>query len=179
MPDRAPLVRVAAIAATAAALALIAAEPAAAQLRPRVQAAWVNEHVAGFVVGLATRQPIGVVMPPPEGQPRFGISSGTWWVTGMAGLGVNFDPPPDHDTRWLIQAHGGFMRLLQEGRTAGLGLVAVLYMPAGVAGPAARFELRDLFAVQAGWMFDAGLHFAVDADVGRLLELVPSAQLRR
>jgi hypothetical protein len=52
-----------------------------------------------------------------------------------------------------------------------VGVVAALYMPAGVAGPAIRGEVMYIAVQQAGWMFDAGLHVALEVAARFLQDL--------
>ena len=152
------------------ALAPSAARPVEAQYSGRLQAPWVKDHVAGILIGLETREPIGGVPDQPAEGPRV-IETRDWMFTGMAGIGLNFDPPPDHDYPLLLQAHAGVLYRLDGGLEPRVGAVLVLYLPAGVAGPAARLEVMDVAAVQAGWMFDAGLHVGLEVAYRFLLDL--------
>ena len=52
------------------ALAPIAARPVEAQYSGRLQAPWVKDHVAGILIGLETREPIGGVPDQPAEGPR-------------------------------------------------------------------------------------------------------------
>lgn len=151
-------------------LALAAAEPATAQYSPRLQLPWVHDHVAGVLVGLELRDPIGSLPPQPAEGPRV-IATRDWMVTAMAGIGANLNPPPDHDSHMLFQGHIGVMRRLSGDMEPRLGLVAVGYFPAQVGGPAARLELMDVAVIQAGWMIDSGLHVGVEAAARFLLDL--------
>ena len=160
----------AALAPAVLGLALATAEPADAQWSLRAQGVWVKDHVAGFVIGGEVREPLGAVPPQPAEGPRV-IATRDWMLTGMAGIGLNFNPPPDHDTPLLLQAHGGFMYRLAGNLEPRVGVVAALYMPAGVAGPAIRGEVMDVAVVQAGWMFDAGLHVALEVAARFLQDL--------
>ena len=156
--------------AAGCALALVAPAPAAAQYSARLQAPWVKDHVAGVLIGLETREPIGSVPPRPAEGPRV-LETRDWMFTGMAGVGFNFDPPPDHDYWLLLQAHAGLLYRLDGPLEPRVGAVLALYLPAGVAGPAARLELMDVAVVQAGWMFDAGPHVALEVASRFLLDL--------
>ena len=144
---------------------------AAAQHSVRLQAPWVNGHVAGVLIGLEVREPIGRVPPPPEPGPRV-IATRDWTLTGMLGAGVNLNPPPDHDFPGLFQLHGGVMRRLSGDLEPRVGLVGVFYLPAGAVGPAARVELQDVAVVQAGWLIDAGLHVALEVAARFVCDLV-------
>ena len=152
-------------------LALAAAEPAAAQYSIRLQAPWVHDHVAGVVIGLETREPIGRVPPQPAEGPRI-IATRDWMFTGMGAVGVNFDSSPDDRSHVLIQAHAGVLRRLSGDLEPRVGVVGVLFLPVGLVGPAARVELMDVAVVQAGWMFDAGAHIALEVAARFVCDLV-------
>ena len=121
----------------------------------------MDGHVLGLLMGPEIRQPVGRLPPPPAAGLRV-IATRDWMITGMVGLGVNLDPSSDRSVEGLVYAHVGMLRRLSGALEPRAGFVAVAFLPAGAAGPAARVELLDVAIMQGGWLFDGGLHLAAE-----------------
>ena len=143
------------------------ARPVAAQASWRIQTVWVDDAVLGAVVGLEVRQPIGAVPPQPVDGPRI-LATRDWMVTGMVGVGLNFNGPGTRDMEGLLNGHLGILRRLGGDLEPRVGVVLFGYAPAGATGLAGRAEVMDVAVLTAGMSFDGGLMVGVEV-VGRFL----------
>ena len=163
------------LAVSLTALAALAAPEHASAQSVRLQLPWVAGEVAGALVGVEGRRPIG---PEPEiplpGVPGAGpVEVGTrdWMLTGMVGAGANFRPA-DGGVDLLLQAHMGVLRRTGSELVSRAGLVVVGYLPAEAIGPAARVgAFSGAVELQAGALRAGGGwrgHIALDVS-GRFI----------
>lgn len=138
----------------------------------RTQATWVAGEVAGGVIGVEFRQPMGSApsLPGELGGGPVEARSRVWHLSGMLGAGVNGRTPHagGHRVEGLGYGHAGL--LYRTGRTLPgyVGLLAAGYLPVGVIGPVVFLETADVAALQLGALHGDGAwrgHVALNVSI--------------
>jgi hypothetical protein len=98
-----------------------------------------------------------------------------WLLTGRAGIGVTSVRQGDPVFSPTAIAELGVLRRFGGGLSPSAGLLALGSLHPELAGPVARFEIKRLAGVEAGWVWLAGgggaLLVAVDVSTALLCDL--------
>jgi len=135
----------------------------------RIQGAWVGGHVAGGLIGVEGRQPLGSPPPlPGSGVGPIEVGTRDWMLTGMLGAGVNFAPAGSARVLPIFYVHGGVLYRTGSDVLSRVGVGGLSYIRAKAVGPALLLELAGVVDVEAGvlhtpagWKPNVGLAVAV------------------
>jgi hypothetical protein len=119
----------------------------------RAQASCVGRLAPAITAGLETRILLGSVPLPRPGHGPVHATARNWMISLAAGGGITFAKPRGDVFTPTAFAQAGVLRRLAGDLEPRVGLVAVGWVRPEALGPAVRFEAKDAFGAQAGWLF--------------------------
>ena len=119
----------------------------------RAQVSCVGRLAPAITAGMELRIPLGSLpMPRPGGGP-VRTTTRNWMISLAGGGGVTFAKPRGDVIAPTAFAQAGVLRRLRGNIEPRVGLLAVGWVRPEALGPAVRFEAKDVFGAQAGWLF--------------------------
>jgi hypothetical protein len=141
----------------------------------RAQVSCVGRLAPAFTVGLETRIPLGSLPLPRPGGGPVRVTTRNWMISLAAGGGITFAKPRGDVITPTAFAQAGVLRRLSGDLEPRVGLLAVGWVRPEALGPAVRFEAKDAFGAQAGWLFIRrgrdGLLLSVDVSLALIRDI--------
>ncbi|MEJ7811001.1 MAG: hypothetical protein WKG32_11380 [Gemmatimonadaceae bacterium] len=168
------------VAGLCASVAAPVAAPAAAAQSLRAEVAFVDTWRPAMLLSYEVRTPIGREPPLPgdteEGGPVFAVVR-DYFVSAMLGAGITIARVDRSDVSGTAIGQLGVLRRLHGSLEPRVGLYAVGIVRPEAAGPLLRFEAKDAFGAQLGWVWFSGssrkgLIGAVDVSLALVRDLI-------
>ena len=137
---------------------VIAATPISAQWSWRAQLAFEDSWRPAALAVAEWRSGGAPPLPDPSSPGPIFATVHDWLLTATAGAGVTVARVGNHDVSPTALAKLGVLRRLGGDLQPRVGLLALGTVHPGAAGPIARFEVRDVAGLEAGWVWFTSGH---------------------